>query len=568
MLEEISISNLGIIDKAMLPFTPGLTVITGETGAGKTMVLSALHLLLGRRANSSMVKDSSKPLSVEGVWNIEQQRMKEIIEETGGVFEGDQVFINRTVRNDGKSRAVVGGKTTPASVLASIGEELVNIHGQSDQIRLKNNTAQRDSLDKYAGDSVQKLHKEYVEVYRQWKNLKQRIQDIEKNSASRKREINSLRKFINDYDKVDPQENEDQELSEKIDALSNIDTIRQGMVEAYYLMNPDNEDMPGLSSLLQDINRKISSISEYDKTIREIEDKVSALIADADEINSEIEGYVDSLDEDSIETLYASQERELEIKALVRKYGSNLEEIRGHRVSAEKELSELEEDDQPIETLKEKLQELFEKTSKKANELTIERRSCADRMQKEVNSELKGLSMGGSSFSVAMKEVPFSTSGQDEIDFRLAAKGSKESLPVAKSASGGELSRIMLALEVVLADTENTGTFVFDEVDSGIGGKTAIEIGKRLAKLSQEAQVIVVTHLPQVAAYADNHLKVVKNELEDSINTSVEQLSEEEIIDELTRMLSGMSDSEFGKSHAKEMIQQAEKFKKVGSSLR
>lgn len=562
MLEEISISNLGIIDKAVLPFTPGLTAITGETGAGKTMVLSALHLLLGRRANSSMVKDSSKPLSVEGVWNIEQQRMKEIIEETGGVFEDSQVFINRTVKNDGKSRAVVGGKTTPASVLASIGEELVNIHGQSDQVRLKNNSAQRESLDKYAGDSIQKLHKEYLEYYRQWKKLKQRIDDIEKNSASRKREINSLRKFIEDYDKVDPQENEDQELTEKIDALSNVDTIRQGMVQAYSLMNPDNEDIQGLSSLIQDISRKISSISEYDKTIRGIEDKVSALIADADEINSEIEAYIDSLDEDSIETLYISQERELEIKALVRKYGSSLEEIREHRVSAEKELSELEEDDQPIEALKENLEELFKETSKKADELTIERRNCANKMQEEVNDELKGLSMGGSSFNVFMKTTPFSSSGQDEIDFRLKAKGNKESLPVAKSASGGELSRIMLALEVVLADTENTGTFVFDEIDSGVGGKTAIEIGKRLAKLSQEAQVIVVTHLPQVAAYADNYLKVVKNELEDSINTSVEQLSEKGIVDELTRMLSGMSDSESGKSHAKEMLQHAREFKK------
>lgn len=568
MLEEINISNLGIIDRASLPFTEGLTVITGETGAGKTMVLSALHLLLGRRAKSSMLRNPEKALSVEGVWNIENENsVRDYIEETGAVIEDGQIFINRTIKNDGKSRAVIGGKTTPASVLSSIGEKLVNIHGQSDQVRLKNSIAQRDALDKFAGEEVEKTRQEYTNIFRSWKKLEKKIENIKNNSASRKREINSLKRFIEEYERIDPQENEEVELSEKIDSLSNIDAIKTAVVEAYSIASPENDEINGIRELFSDILRRISSVSSYDKELSKIEDKLNILSNDAEDLLDELEGYVDSLDEDSIETLYLAQEREIELKNFVKKYGNNLDEVIAQYVSAAKDLKELEEDDQPIENLEFELAELLKNLTKKADELSELRKVSAQKMENLVDKELKGLSMSGSSFQVFIKQVPFSLSGQDEVEFKLSAKGSKDSLPIAKSASGGELSRIMLALEVVLADPKNTGTFVFDEVDAGIGGKTAIEVGKRLAKLSQEAQVIVVTHLPQVAVYADNHLKVVKSETDNDVQTSVEQLNKQGVIDELTRMLSGMSDSESGKSHAKEMIQQAEKFKNVGSSL-
>ena len=569
MLEEINILNLGIIEKASLPFTEGLTVITGETGAGKTMVLSALHLLLGKRANSSMVKNSSTPLSVEGVWNIEEnESLKDNIEKTGAVVEDGQIFINRTVKSDGKSRAVVGGKSTPASVLQSLGENLVNIHGQSDQIRLKNNNAQREALDKFAGKELTEHLEQYKKLFKEWKNLTERIEDVKKNSASRKREINALKRFVEEYERINPYENEDVELSERIDALSNIDAIRTAMTEAYKISSPENDDMNSLRDILDDISRKISSVSNYDKDLLVIEEKANSLISEADDLVDEIESYIDSLDSESIQTLYELQDREIELKGFIKKNGNNLSEIIEYYDTASEDLKKIEENDQPIEELEEELKTILTNLSSSASKITQVRAKYAKTMEKAVDKELKGLSMAGSSFCVVINETDFQSTGRDEIEFKLLAKGGKEALPISKAASGGELSRIMLSLEVVLADPQNTGTFVFDEVDSGVGGKTAIEIGKRLSKLSKEAQVIVVTHLPQVAAYADNHLKVVKEEKEDSVNTVVEQLNKEQKIEELTRMLSGMDDSELGKSHAKEMIQQAEKFKKVGSSLR
>jgi DNA repair protein RecN (Recombination protein N) len=312
---------------------------------------------------------------------------------------------------------------------------------------------------------------------------------------------------------------------------------------------------------LRNFVRSLSLIAEYDTELQEIHDKAEGLSDDLEEVVSLLEGFINGLDEESIEQLYTAQEKQIAIKSLVKKYGNSLNEVIEQRDAADAELEELESYNQPIEELEEELAEIFKEVISSAQEVTLLREKAALKMEKAVNKELRGLSMSGSMLKIQITKVKPSSTGQDEVELMLLAKGSNTPNPIAKSASGGELSRIMLALEVVLADPKNTGTFIFDEVDSGVGGETAIEIGKRLALLAKEAQVIVVTHLPQVAAYGDNHLKVLKTVTDDCTETNVQQLSEKARVAEITRMLSGMSDSETGKAHAAELIAHAKDFK-------
>lgn len=562
MLEQINISNLGIIKEASLSFNNGLTAITGETGAGKTMVLSALHLLLGKRANSNMVGKYSNQLSVEGCWDINNENLIKEIEETGAIIEEGQVFINRTIKENSKSRSVIGGKSTPTTVLGAIGGKLVNIHGQSDQTRLKSKTAQKDALDKYAGEPFQKALKEYIKVYKEWKKQKEHIEDIKQNSAARKREINNLKSFIDEFDKVDPYENEFEEIEKKINSLSNVDAIRNSMCEGQESVSPSDSELPQVSDQISMLISSLSKVSHYDNAIEEIQVKAAKINDDFDDLISEIESYIENIDEDSIEQLYIAQERELELKKFIKKYGDTLDEIIDQKNEAEKELEELEQYNQPVEDLEEEFIKTSKKLQEKSDKLTEIRTKTAIKMEKNVNKELLGLSMSGSSLKIIVSQIDSpSSTGQDEIEFGMISKGSAKINQISKSASGGELSRIMLAIEVVLADTKNIGTFIFDEVDSGVGGETAIEIGKRLAQLSKDAQVIVVTHLPQVAAYADHFLQVTKTVEENETLTTVKELNNEEKINELTRMLSGMSDSSSGKAHAKELFEHAKSFK-------
>lgn len=563
MLEEINISNLGIIKESKLDFSPGLNVITGETGAGKTMVLSALHLLLGKRGSANMIHKDASNLSVEGCWNLSKSPYTSEIEDTGAVVEDDQLFINRTVKSDGKSRCVVGGKTTPATVLSNLGGKLVNIHGQADQNRLRSPQAQREVLDKYAGEDLSKELKNYRVIYKLWKDQKSHIEDVQKNSSSRKREMNSLKKFISDFDELNPTENQDIELENLINSLSNIDSIRVSGTEALESVTMSESEFPSAESQISSMLSILSSITQYDKELDSIHDKADKIADDLSDVISELESYLNNLDTESIEQLHHAQDQLEDINILVRKYGNSLEEVIELRNKADEELEILESYSQPIEELEEELAETWKMLEKAADGLTNVRKKASVKLEKAVNKELEGLSMKGSSLKVSIAKTSPSSYGQDEIELTLLNKGSKKPSPITKSASGGELSRIMLALEVVLADPKNTGTFIFDEVDSGVGGETAIEIGKRLALLAKEAQVIVVTHLPQVACFGDNHLKVSKTENEDSIETNVAKLSEDATTLELTRMLSGMSDSETGKAHAMELMDYAKSFKLV-----
>lgn len=561
MLEEIRIQNLGIINDVTIPLTKGLNVITGETGAGKTMILSALGLLLGKRSDAKMLNNPHKTLSVEGIWDLTTLKEKDFINDTGAVIEDDQLFINRTINSEGKSRAVIGGKTTPASVLSSIGSKLVNIHGQSDQIRLRNNNAQREALDLYSGKELSSKISCYEQSYKKWVKATKTLKDVKENSTQRKREINAIQKFINDFDRISPEPGELDELVQELKLLSNNEKLREYTQEAIQYLNPmDYSESDGISEIFDLISGVLSKILKIDSRISEPFDKIQEAIELFDEAKKEIESYYESFDEDASFRFNEIQERVNELKTFVRVHGEDLDDVIEQREKADDELIALQKYSQPIEELEKDVHDAWVTLENNAKELTKIRKIKAKELSEKVNHELKGLSMESSELVITITEEKPTINGVDFVEFMLK-NSNKEPQPITKTASGGELSRIMLALEVVLANPEITPTFVFDEVDSGVGGKTAIEIGKRLSQLSKDAQVIVVTHLPQVSSFSDNHLKVIKKTTSTNVVTTVEKLDKDQKLIEITRMLSGMAESDSGKAHAKDLVDFAEDFK-------
>ena len=562
MLEEISIKDLGVIQSATLPFTRGLTVITGETGAGKTMVLSALSLLLGKRSDASIVRHGSSFTSVEGCWNVEGLTILPAIQDVGATLEDGNLYVNRTVQKDGKSRAVVGGKTTPASVLATIGEGLVNIHGQSDQIRLKNPVAQRDALDAYAGKALVEALATYKELYGNWKTLTATIKDVKTNLVARQREFEELTTAIAEIDKVQPVTGEDEDLKTEAATLSNIEQLEEAAARALAYISNEEGDAPDIVDAANSVVKILSSVTEYDPAIEEMYQLAETIQINVTELSSNLASYLSNIDTNALERLNEVQERRAALTGLVRKYGVTLQDVIEYWETSSQRVTELDPEGSNLEKLEEQLVETVESLTKQAATISEIRSKSSISLQDAVNKELEGLMMSGNKLHIIItKSETFLPHGVDEIAFMLKTSGASEARPLNKSASGGELSRIMLALEVVLADPSITPTFVFDEVDSGVGGATAIEIGKRLSLLSRDAQVIVVTHLPQVAAFADNHLRVLKTNSESFTSTDVNQLSEDERIEELSRMLSGLSDSDTGKAHALELSQMASEYK-------
>lgn len=564
MLEEITIQNLGIIENTSLPFTPGLTVITGETGAGKTMILNALGLLLGKRADKAIVKENETFTSVEGCWNVEKLAVLPKIEETGAVIEDNTLYVNRTVYATGKTRAVVGGKTTPASSLTEIGEGLVHVHGQSDQIRLKNSTAQREALDLFSGIELSTIKTQYKETYKKLKTLTTKLNEIQLNMVQRTREFEELTAALETLNSFCPLENEDEELKTEIALLMNMESIQEALTQvSAYLVSENEYGVPDTVTAVALTMKALENVVEHDPKLGELHALATTVHEQLTELTHSAASYFDNIDPDSLERLNYAQERIAGLTSLKRKYGPTLSDVLTFWVEAETKVEDLNPENNNVSLLEEEIAATQVELKQTADKITAIRVKQAKILQEAVNQELTDLAMVGSELVITIESEKLSLSGQDKVLFQLKTPAATVPRPLEKSASGGELSRIMLALEIVLADPNKTPTFVFDEVDSGVSGGTATAIGKKLADLSRKAQVIVVTHLPQVAVFCDNHLQVVKTLTDEKLSTTVKQLNAEDSIREFTRLLSGLTESESGRAHAEEMLALAHAHKQL-----
>lgn len=571
MIETISIENLGVIAQAELPLGPGLTALTGETGAGKTMVLTSLKLLLGSKADPAIVRAGTQRCVVEGAFALEEDaKCIQIAQEAGCEIEDDLLLASRVVPATGRSRAHLGGRAVPASVLGQVGSRLVSIHGQADQLRLRTAAAQRRALDAVGGSEHEQLCRQYSTCYRAWTQACQDLETWREQALAREGEIAGLRHALEQLEALDPKPGEDQALAEEASRLENLDLLRSGAAQAANAISGDelNDDVANVIALVSVARRSLENAADHDSRLASLMPRLNEVAALTSDLAMELTDYLSDLDADPDRLAWVHERREqlrrgcLEIGGLGQVF-ANVDELLAFGQHCAVRLAQL---DGPLDREAELVAEV-ERTGKElktvAKRLSQARTKLAKLLSQQVSAELEGLMMRGAKLQVRLNplEQPGPT-GMEEVELLLRAHPGAAALPLEKGASGGELSRIMLALEVVLAQHTATKrhTFVFDEIDAGVGGRAAVEIGRRLAALARHHQVIVVTHLAQVAAWAQTQLVVVKQvgqASNEATTTAVETVSGPERVRELARMLSGQSDSQTALRHAEELLEQA-----------
>lgn len=548
--------GLGVIDDAVLPLGAGFTAITGETGAGKTMVVTGLGLLLGQRADSGAVRAGASQASVAGVWVVpEKGAVAEIVADAGGELEPidgtrAELYVSRTLSAEGRSRASVGGRAAPAGVLSALADELVVVHGQSEQLRLRSAAAQRDALDRFGGAPVASALQTYAASFERWRALDAEITDISANRDRRSDEAARLREALALIEATAPEAGEEEQLAARAERLANAEELRLAASQAHGVLS-NEEGEPDASAMVAEARRILERAS--DPTLTDVADGLADIGYRLADLAGSLSAYLADLDESGPHELAAVEERRAALGVLVRAHGSVEAAIDLWRTGSER-LAELDDDDDRLERLSAERDMARQELDAAADALTAVRTDAAQRLGAAVTEELHALAMPDARLEVAVSPGNESTHGRDDVAILLAPHPGAEPRSVAKGASGGELSRVMLAIEVVIAGTDPVPTFVFDEVDAGIGGAAAIEVGRRLARLAESSQVIAVTHLAQVAAFATNHLSVVKSNDGAVTASSVRRLEGEEREAEMARLLSGLADSDAALTHARELL--------------
>ncbi|MEN0023186.1 MAG: DNA repair protein RecN [Microbacterium sp.] len=556
MIEEMRMQGLGVIADAVLPLGAGFTAITGETGAGKTMVVTGLGLLLGARADSGAVRAGAAQASVAGVWIVpEKGEVADIVADAGGELEpagagSAELYVSRTLSAEGRSRASVGGRAAPAGVLSSLADELVVVHGQSEQLRLRSAAAQRDALDRFGGAPIATALEAYAAAFARWRDLDAEIADITQNRDRRAEEATRLREALALIEATAPEPGEDVELTARAERLANAEDLRLAATLAHNALS-NEEGEPDASALVAEARRSLERVT--DPTLTDISAGLADIGYRVADLAGQLSAYLADLDESGPHELAAVEERRAALGTLVRAHGSLDEALEIWRTGSTR-LAELDDDGDRITRLETERDAARSELDDLAAALTAERTAAAARLGAAVTEELHALAMPDATLEVAVTPGTESAHGRDDIGILLAPHPGAEPRSVSKGASGGELSRVMLAIEVVIAGTDPVPTFVFDEVDAGIGGAAAIEVGRRLARLAEKSQVIAVTHLAQVAAFANNHLSVVKSHDGAVTASSVRRLEGEEREAEMARLLSGLADSDAALTHARELL--------------
>jgi DNA repair protein RecN (Recombination protein N) len=560
VIEEIAIRDLGVIGRATLPLGPGFTAVTGETGAGKTMVVTALGLLLGQRAESGVVRSGSAQAVVDGRWVVPGDgAVADRVRDAGGDVDDGELFLSRVVSAEGRSRAVVGGRTAPIGVLGDLADHLVVVHGQSEQIRLKSAQAQRAAVDAHGGAPLAEAAVSYRAAFEAWQAARDELDEITRDRDARRAEAEALRAAIDEIESVSPVAGEADELDATAERLSNSEDLRLAAGLAHEVLSTDAVDgTRDVLGMVEEARRQIERVSPHDRALEPIADLLAEVSVQVSETSSRLSSYLGSLDADAAGELEVVQTRRAELGSLMRKHGPTLDDVLRVLDDGSRRLVELDSDDDRLAQLDDEVAQFRAEAEARAGVLTELRRASGADLSTRVSAELGALAMTGAEIVVEVTpRDELGASGADAVALLLRPHPGSEPRPLGKGASGGELSRVMLALEVVMAGSSDVPTFVFDEVDAGVGGSAAIEIGRRLAELAERAQVIVVTHLAQVAAFATNHLRVVKDASGEVTASSVQQLEGDERVAEMARLLSGLPDSTSGLDHARELLELA-----------
>ncbi|MEY4035502.1 MAG: hypothetical protein RLZZ311_679 [Actinomycetota bacterium] len=563
-LEEISIRNLGIIEQSELELGRGLNVLTGETGAGKTMILTALNLVLGGKSDSSLVRHGAERLVATAQFSVTGESRFQL-DEIGAEVEGSSLIVTRTVNSDGKSKASCGGVSVPAGTLAEVTERLVEIHGQSANAQIVKPARQRELLDRFGGSAIAEALATYQQFFAQYLELKDRIKTMKAATNKRDGEIAELEEFLSAWSKLKAVRNEPSSVEDEIQRLSSVEDLR--IASSGALAALDSEES-GALTLLHSARRFLDAAKGKDSRLEEIAERVAESLFILDDASTDLASYATALEADP-ERLDFLQNRKAEITVFIKRWGGTgtpddeLVALAGKAKSGKEAIADLQGGDERIAELEIELAKVKKSLLAAAQSLTDARKTAASKLSTSVTSEIQSLAMPHTQFfieiaspdySASLKESDFTQLGCDEVTMQIQGQIDGPKIALGKGASGGEMSRIMLALEVVIAASHPVGTYIFDEVDAGVGGKAAIEVGKRLHNLAQHSQVIVVTHLPQVAAWADTHFVVKKSSDGSVVQSGVLKLGQSERVEEIARMLAGLEESSSAREHAAELL--------------
>ena len=564
-LNELTIRNLGVIEEAAIEFAPGLNVLTGETGAGKTMVVTALSLIAGGKTDSDLIRLGCERLSVAGTFSLPERpttNLESLLSEHDPEIEDNSIILTRTITREGKSKASLSGAPTTSSTLATFANELIEIHGQHGALALTKGSRQRDLLDNFSGDRALDAISKYQVAYENFREIRRRLFDLNKSESSRFSKIQELEQLLKDDAKLQPKIGEFEDLERKIALSENVEELRINLGEVVSTLSAEEI---GALVLINRARKALNALSAKDERFLEQSKRADSAFFDLSDLANESATLLESFGED-LAPLDDLLTRKAALRNFAKKYGGDgdlaeqLPRALERAKAAKNEIADLSGGEERVAALKSELNDARKELLKAAKFLSDVRVEAAVRLTTAVNKEIAELAMPNARFACEVsaqdnpKDEDFDATGINEISMKFSAHQNGELLPISKAASGGELSRLMLAIEVVAAGNSPLGTYLFDEVDSGIGGKAALEVGKRLKKLALDSQVIVVTHLPQVAIWADRHLIVNKDSSgsisESSISIATGLARESEI----ARMLSGVSDSEHAQEHARELL--------------
>ncbi|TVR73484.1 MAG: DNA repair protein RecN [Sphaerobacteraceae bacterium] len=579
MLLELAIRNFAIIRDLRITFGEGLQAMTGETGAGKSIIIDALGAVLGSRVSADFVRTDSESAWVEAVFDLEriprQDGIREKLDELGIEHDDASLILTRDIRNSGRSSARINGRTVPARELATIGEWLVDIHGQSEHLSLLRPAEHLSMLDSYAGTTA--MRQELSGLVRSYRQTRRRIDEIRSSERERAHQIDLLRFQVEEINGAALEADEEETLQRDRQVLGNAERLRDSAWQAYRLLEGDSETgetIAGALDKLREASAVLDDLAEVDPDgAGELAGQVRESLFLLEEGGPAVRSYAESVESDPAR-LEAVEERIVQIRELQRKYGSTIPEILAYAEKADAELAELDSSEATVDQLESELESSRSRIAELAGTLSQRRRAAAESLEKGVEQAIADLHMGGSVFRVGFDllsgdeavtidqtERPFDHTGIDRVEFLIAPNAGQEPRPLARIASGGETARLMLALKSILSDADATPTLVFDEVDVGVGGRSGQAVGEKLWGLARGHQVIVISHLPQIAAFADQHLKITKLESAGNTETQIDQILDEERLDEIAAMLDGIPVTDASRQNAREMVRRIDGWK-------
>jgi len=558
LLAELSIKNFAIIESLTVSFERGLTVLTGETGAGKSIIIDAIHLLAGARGSSEFVRYGEKRAELEALFLLDDNNhpVYQKCEEFGIDVSDGMIILRRDMSSTGKSICRINGKLVTIAVLREVGQLLVDIHGQHDNQELMNEENHLSLLDQYGGQEVKDALEAYLDVYRHYDSLKKKITQLSENEQEMAHRLDLLQFQLDEIEKAELQPKEDELLQEEKNQISNYEKIYDALQNGYNSLHGEQKGLDWIGLAMS----QLENVGQINSTLKDLSETVSNAFYMLEDISYQLRNELESLEFDPGRLNYV-EGRLNEINTLKRKYGQSVEEILTYSAKIEDEIDTIQNKDSHLTKLQKELHSITEDLSIEAKNLSMIRQKHAKLLVNEIHQELKELYMEKTSFDVNTKEkrnnvneIKYTSTGAEEIEFYISTNPGEPLKPLNKTASGGELSRIMLAMKSIFSQHQGITSIIFDEVDTGVSGRVAQAIAEKIYRVSNGSQVLCITHLPQVAAMADTHLYIAKETKSGRTKTSVKPLVEDEKVKEIGRMIAGVEVTELSKEHAKELL--------------